>query len=39
VGVLKEIDDEPRLRGISVAIMSAHPSIRRVSRTGVAKTG
>jgi CheY-like chemotaxis protein len=27
---LKEIDDEPKLRGISVAIMSAHPSIRKV---------
>jgi len=27
--LLKEIDEEPRFRGICVAILSAHPSIRR----------
>jgi CheY-like chemotaxis protein len=27
---LKAIEDEPKLHGIRVAIMSAHPSIRRV---------
>jgi CheY-like chemotaxis protein len=36
---LKEIGDEPKLHGIPVAIMSAHPSIRRAFEDGRRKGG
>ena len=37
--LLKEIDEEPRLRGICVTIMSAHSSIRRALENGRRKDG
>jgi two-component system chemotaxis response regulator CheY len=36
---LKELDDEPKLRGTPVAIMSAHPSIRRAFEEGRRRGG